>query len=105
MIWIATDKSSSAAFSEKAESVPVKVPATEGEVRVLSEVEVFQGFVRLKVGIKNEMNTVITDAKLDLEYDDNAMRLDRIEPNFEQRGNKVIFGVIHPGEEDRCILS
>jgi CHAT domain-containing protein len=99
MIWIATDKSSSAAFSEKAESVPVKVPATEGEVRVLSEVEVFQGFVRLKVGIKNEMNTVITDAKLDLEYDDNAMRLDRIEPNFEQRGNKVIFGVIHPQEK------
>ena len=69
---------------------------------MLSEVEAFQGFVRLKVGIKNEMNTVITDAKFDLEYDDNAMRLEYIEPEYDQKGNKVIFGVIHP-EEKRTV--
>lgn len=74
-------------------------PKAEGEVNVLSEVEVYQGFVRLKVGIKNTLNTVVTDAKFDLEFDDNAMRLDHIEPEFERKGNKIVFGVIHPDEK------
>ena len=71
----------------------------EGEVNVLSEFEFYQGFIRLKVGIKNEKNTVITDAKLDLEYDDNAIRLDHVEPALERRGNKILFGNIHAKEK------
>lgn len=71
----------------------------EGEVKVVSEVEFFQGFVRLKVGVKNDQKTVITDAKLDIEYDDNTFRLDFIEPELERKGNKIIFGNIHPKEK------
>jgi CHAT domain-containing protein len=99
MIWINTETATASAFKDKSETDTMKMPKTEGEVKVLSEVEVFQGFVRLKVGIKNEMNMVITDAKFDLEYDDNAMRLDRIEPDFERKGHKINFGVIHPSEK------
>ncbi len=107
-IWITTERERSGLGIERrsgadvstagAESTP-GMPRPEGEVKVLSEVEAFQGFVRLKVGIRNEMNTVITDAKFDLEFDDNAMRLDHIEPEFVQKGNKVILGVIHPQEK------
>jgi hypothetical protein len=99
-VWINTERGEAGAGIAQAKPAPEPTkPKAEGEVRVLSEVEVFQGFVRLKVGLKNEMNTVITDAKFDLEYDETAMRLDRIEPDFERKGNKVIFGVIHPQEK------
>lgn len=100
IIWITTEREpSTSAAGERLAPERVKMPKSEGEVKVLSEMEVFQGFVRLKVGLKNDMNTVITDAKFDLEFDDTAMRLDHIEPPFERRGNKVIFGVIHPQEK------
>jgi hypothetical protein len=99
-IWIDTERGELGTDAVEERSELKRAPPTaEGEVRVLSEVEAFQGFVRLKVGVKNEMNTVITDAKFDLEYDDNAMRLDYTEPDFERKGNKVIFGVIHPDEK------
>lgn len=83
---------------------PVSQPAPEGEVKVLSEVEFFQGFVRLKAGIKNDQNTVITDTKLDMEYDKDALRLDHIEPDLQRDGNKIIFGVIHPQEKRTIAL-
>ena len=98
-IWIDTESGDRSSGLAREKPEKMKAPKTEGEVNVLSEVEVFQGFVRLKVGVKNEMNTVITDAKFDLEFDDNAMRLDHIEPDFERKGNKIIFGVIHPQEK------
>jgi nucleoside diphosphate kinase len=104
-VWITTERGEMAAAAPAATPAEMAVPAAakkteaEGIVKVLSEVEFYQGFIRLKVGIKNEMNTVITDAKLDLEFDETAMRLDYTEPDFERRGNKIIFGVIHPKEK------
>ncbi|MFW9879891.1 MAG: CHAT domain-containing protein, partial [Candidatus Thorarchaeota archaeon] len=100
MLWInieASDQKSDLTIESQAYELRKKTD--EGIVKVLSELEVYQGFVRLKVGLKNEMNTVITDAKLDLEFDDNAMRLDRIEPELERKGHKIIFGNIHPQEK------
>ena len=103
-VWIKNERGElveqgDAGVPRKPITEPQAPPTTSGVVNVLSEVEVFQGFVRLKVGVKNEMNMVITDAKFDLEFDENAMRLDRIEPVFERKGNKVILGVIHPQEK------
>ncbi|WP_455393071.1 CHAT domain-containing protein [[Eubacterium] cellulosolvens] len=100
-VWIRTERGDFGADIGIERPAPERsaIPKAEGEVRVLSEVEAFQGFVRLKVGVKNEMNTVITDAKFDIEYDENAMRLDNIEPMLERKGNKVILGVIHPQEK------
>ena len=70
----------------------------------MSEIEFFQGFIRLKVGVKNDQTTVITDAKLDLEYDGNALRLDQIEPDLERSGNRIVFGNIQPKEKRTVAL-
>jgi tetratricopeptide (TPR) repeat protein len=101
LFWVNTapgDVSARVDVESKAQPAEVsKEPI--GEVKVLSEVEFYQGYVRLKVGIKNEKDTVVTNGKLYLEYDENAIRLDYVEPELERRGNEIIFGNIHPGEK------
>jgi hypothetical protein len=68
-------------------------------VKLLSEVEFFQGFVRLKAGVKNDTDTVITDAALDIVYDDNVLRIDHIQPVYEYKRGKVHLGNINVGEK------
>jgi len=68
-------------------------------VKMLSEVEFFQGFVRLKTAVKNDTDTVITDAALDIVYDDNVLRLDHIQPVYEYKRGKVHLGNINAGEK------
>jgi len=68
-------------------------------VKLLSEVEFFQGFVRLKAGVKNDTDTVITDAALDIVYDDNVLRIDHIQPVYEYKRGKVHLGNINAGEK------
>ncbi len=76
------------------------VRATEKKgVKLLSEVEFFQGFVRLKTAVKNDTETVITDAALDIVYDDNVLRLDHIQPVYEYKRGKVHLGNINAGEK------
>lgn len=71
----------------------------EKGVKLLSEVEFFQGFVRLKTAVKNDTETVITDAALDIVYDDNVLRLDHIQPVYEYKRGKVHLGNINAGEK------
>ncbi|GAG27353.1 unnamed protein product, partial [marine sediment metagenome] len=68
-------------------------------VKMLSEVEFFQGFVRLKTAVKNDTDTVITDSALDIVYDDNVLRLDHIQPVYEYKRGKVHLGNINAGEK------
>jgi hypothetical protein len=76
------------------------VKSTEEKgVKLLSEVEFFQGFVRLKTAVKNDTDTVITDAALDIVYDDNVLRLDHIQPVYEYKRGKVHLGNINAGEK------
>jgi hypothetical protein len=100
VIWLKTERGEHAPEVEAKREKPVEeAPEPAGDVKVLSEVEFFQGFVRLKVGIRNEMNTVITDTKLALEYDDNSLRLDSIDPDYKRIGNRITFGNIQPYEK------
>jgi hypothetical protein len=69
------------------------------EVKVLSEVEFFQGFARLKVAVKNEGEMLVADAALDLHFDDEILRLDRIEPAYQMSGKRVLVGNIGPKEK------
>jgi hypothetical protein len=71
---------------------------TEG-VKMLSEVEFFQGFVRLKVAVRNDTKTVITNAATDIVYDSNVLRIDRIQPAYPMVGTKVTIGTIGPREK------
>jgi PKD repeat protein len=68
-------------------------------VKLLSEVEFFQGFVRLKTGVKNDTETVITDVALDIVYDDNVLRLDHIQPVYEYKRGKVHLGNVNAAEK------
>jgi hypothetical protein len=68
-------------------------------VKLLSEVEFFQGFVRLKAAVKNDTDTVITDVALDIVYDDNVLRIDHIQPVYEYKRGKVYLGNINAGEK------
>jgi hypothetical protein len=71
---------------------------TEG-VKMLSEVEFFQGFVRLKIAVRNDTKTVITNATTDIVYDSNVLRVDRVQPEYPMSGTKVTIGTISPREK------
>ncbi len=68
-------------------------------VKLVSEVEFFQGFVRLKVAVKNDTETVITDSAIDIVYDDTVLRLDHIQPVYEFKRGKVHLGNVLAGEK------
>jgi hypothetical protein len=69
------------------------------EVKVYSEVEFFQGFARLKVAVKNEGEMLVADAALDLHFNDEILRLDRIEPAYQMSGKRVLLGNLGPREK------
>jgi len=69
------------------------------EVSLKGELEFYQGFVRLKVAIKNSMPTLIVDTSFRLVYNKNALRLDHIEPEYLFEEGDVRFGNIKPREK------
>lgn len=73
---------------------------TQKTVKLLSELEFFQGFVRLKVGVKNDTESVITKVTLAVDYNDDVLRLHHTEPNtYKVAGSEVQLGVLNPGEK------
>jgi hypothetical protein len=69
------------------------------DVALKGELEFYQGFVRLKVAVRNEMATLIADASFRLVYNKNALRLDHIEPEYPFEEGDVRFGNIKPREK------
>jgi len=69
------------------------------DVLLKSELEFYQGFVRLKVAVKNNMQTNITRAAFTLMYNESVLRLDRVEPECERKGEQVVLGIVDPGEK------
>ena len=71
----------------------------EEEVRVMSALEFYQGYVRLKVAVKNSCETVLSDASLKLTYNKKALYLSHIEPDYPAEGSSVELGTVQPGEK------
>jgi hypothetical protein len=69
------------------------------DISLKGELEFYQGFVRLKVAVKNSMPTLIADACFRLVYNKNALRLDHIEPEYAFEEGEVRFGNVKPGEK------
>jgi len=69
------------------------------EVSVKSELEFYQGFIRVKVAVKNGMDTVIRATAVKLVYNENALRLDHVEPELRLEGNEAILGDVEPREK------
>jgi hypothetical protein len=71
----------------------------KADISLKGELEFYQGFVRLKVAVKNGMETFINDASFRLVYKDAVLRLDHIEPPYPLKGDEVIIGNIEPREK------
>jgi len=80
---------------------PVKTTdvSSTAKLSLRSELEFYQGFVRLKVAVKNNMPTAILDAEFKLIYNRNALRLDQIEPENAKRGEEAVLGNVEPNEK------
>jgi hypothetical protein len=69
-----------------------------------SELEFYQGFVRVKVSVKNSMPTVVRNTSLRMIFNDKVLRLDRIEPDYPMEGHEIILGDIEPREKKTVAL-
>jgi hypothetical protein len=83
-------------LSELERRVEARLPT---DVKVMSEVEFYQGFARLKVAVRNEGHMLVADAALDLHFNEDILRLDRIEPAYQMSGKRVVLGNIGPNEK------
>ena len=49
--------------------------------------------------MQNKTSSILSDASLKLVYDDKVFRLDRVEPEYELKGDEARMGNIGPGEK------
>jgi len=71
----------------------------ETPVKLLREHEFYRGYVRVKVAAHNRTDTVVTDAAVELHFDEQAFRLDHVEPEFRVLGTKAVLGNLGPGQK------
>ncbi|MBN2489179.1 MAG: PH domain-containing protein [Methanosarcinaceae archaeon] len=64
------------------------------DLLISRETEFYQGFIRLKMSVTNTSSFVVNDVTLDFDYDNNLLRIDRHEPDYQIENGKVIFGNI-----------
>ena len=65
-------------------------------VRLRSSLELTGGYVRLRVAIINDTPTVITEATLQLRYNRDSIRLERVEPELPRDGALIQVGTVRP---------
>ena len=71
----------------------------KADVTLKSELEFYQGFVRLKVAVKNRMPTMIAMATFKLIYNYGVFRLDHVEPELERNRDEITLGIVESGEK------
>ena len=64
------------------------------DLSISRETEFYQGFIRFKISVTNTSSFVVNDVALDFDYDNNLLRIDRYEPDYQIKNGKVIFGNI-----------
>ena len=68
-------------------------------VQLLSVVDFHRGYVRLKVAVVNGTPELIADASVEVDYEQEMLRLEMVEPGgLQLRGDRVHLGNIHPGD-------
>jgi hypothetical protein len=77
----------------------LRIKPEREEVKVLSGVEFFSGYVRLKVAVKNELSTAIKEVAFTLYFDPKILRLNHIEPQYQLYGSTVLFDNIDRDEK------
>jgi hypothetical protein len=74
------------------------------DVDIMSELEFYQGYVRLKVAVKNSSRSFIMDSTLKAIYNDKALKLERVEPEYPVSGREIILGNIGIKEKKTVAL-
>jgi hypothetical protein len=77
---------------------------TKEEVSLKAELEFYQGFVRLKVAVKNSMSTFIMGAVFKPIFSEKALKLYSIEPDYEVKGDEIHLGNVEPNEKKTVAL-
>jgi hypothetical protein len=73
-----------------------------GKLEVTPSTEFFQGFVKLSVDVKNGMNIPAARTQVVLDYNEDVLRLQRIEPaNYRASGSRVLIGDLKPGQASK----
>jgi fibronectin type 3 domain-containing protein len=68
-------------------------------VSILSAVDFHRGYVRLKVAAVNATPDTVVDASIELRYDADLLRLERVEPEtLRLKGDRVRLGNVKPEE-------
>jgi fibronectin type 3 domain-containing protein len=68
-------------------------------VFLLSAVDFYRGYVRLKVAAANSTDELISDVTIDIHYNPDMLRLERVEPRtLRLKGDRVTLGNIKPDE-------
>lgn len=82
------------AFSLAAAATPPPATPEGVDVELMSELEFYQGYVRLKVAVKNNSRSFIMDSALKVMYNEKALKLEKVEPDYPQSGREVMLGNI-----------
>jgi len=69
-------------------------------VSLVTAIDFHQGYVRLKVVVVNGTDELVVDAAMELSYNADMLRLDRVQPPTRTRkGDRVGLGNIRPGDK------
>jgi uncharacterized membrane protein len=92
------------AFHMAAPPPPEAGKPAEVDVSLGGELEFYQGYVRLKIAVKNSSPSFIMDAALRVMYNDKALRLERLEPEYAMSGREIMLGNIGIKEKKTVAL-
>ena len=82
---------------EAVQSIPATsgtIRETETDLQVARETEFYQGFIRLKMALNNVSSLVINDVALEFDFDEHLFRIDRFEPEYSVKNNRLMLGNI-----------
>lgn len=79
----------------EASTVKAESPMT---VEVARDMDFYGGYVRIKVSIKNHLNSQISGVALKVNYNDSALRFERLDPVLDALGTEILLGTVGAGE-------
>jgi len=83
----------------------IKGPSPTPSVSLLSSIDFHRGYVRLKLAVVNATKESVTDASVEVHYDHDMLRLERVIPvSIEMRGDSIILGNVRPAERKSVAL-
>ncbi len=78
-------------------------PEFTTQLQVFRETEFYQGFVRLKMAVNNISTLVVNDVALDFDFDEHLFRIDRFEPMYSVKNDRLLLGSIE-GNNSKSVM-